>query len=108
MCGDFAVAAHLYTWHALQKILHHGIGLSLVGVGIIFYGILFDSNRSFYTHDHRFLEHDSINRHKNHTQINVTPIGSNAHTLNDSLISNVAALEVVMARLYILNIEDTI
>ena len=57
-CGNLTVGVDIDTRKLLEKVLHHGIGLCLVGTGIILNGVLLNCDFGLDSSDDSLLKHD--------------------------------------------------
>ena len=60
MRRDFAVAAHFHSRQAFQQVLHYGVGLGLVGVGVVFHRVLHHLHLGAYSRHFGVAQHDGV------------------------------------------------
>ena len=106
--GNFTVAAHFHAGQALEQVLNHGIGLSLVGVGIKFHGVFLDGNGCLDAHHHGLLEQNGVIGHLYHTHIHVAAVAAHAHALDHVVVAYVAELQVVVSGLHFLDVKHAV
>ena len=93
--GYFAVGIHFDARQTLEEVLHHGVGLCLVGVGVVFDGVLHHLYRSFHAYHGGFLKH-----HRAFAQaegVGSEICGRDAHVACCPVISHVCSLKNVVA-----------
>ena len=60
MRRDFAVAAHFHSRQTFQQVLHHGVWLCFVGVGIVFHRVFHYLHFSAYRRHFGIAQHDGV------------------------------------------------
>ena len=92
-----AIGADLHARQALEQVLDHGIGTSLVGIGVELHGILLDGYRSLDADDRGFLEHYGAFRKGNIAEGDI--LVGHAHIIILSLETHIGGFDNVSALL---------
>ena len=95
--GNFAFAVHFHAGHSLQNVFHHGIGLSFVGVGIVFYGVFFYHDGCFHSHHHGLFQEDTFHLHRNHAKVHASAVLPHRHLARHIVVAQIGALEHIAA-----------